>query len=240
MGSYFDARQPSRLEAILNDPSFSLSPDEQQRAITLIERICADRITKYNKYVGIHSNLIVEEGAILVIDQKPTDASIEFAAAVEDTFDDMIHAAIAENPSARIYYKRHPDNIHNNNRQPVPPRLTLLPDNFDITTALDRCSTVYTVSSQVGFEALLRRKRVVVFGLPFYSGWGLTDDRQGLPRRTIKRTIEELFYVACIHLSVYLHPNKKILIELEEMFDCILEMRGATKSGRADNDPTPR
>ena len=36
---------------------------------------------------------------------------------------------------------------------------------------------VYTVSSQLGFEAILAGHRPQVFGQPFYAGWGLSEDR---------------------------------------------------------------
>ena len=37
---------------------------------------------------------------------------------------------------------------------------------------------VYVVSSTMGFEALLAGKSVTCFGMPWYAGWGATDDRQ--------------------------------------------------------------
>jgi capsular polysaccharide export protein len=37
------------------------------------------------------------------------------------------------------------------------------------------------VSSQLGFEAILAGHRPVTFGVPFYAGWGLTDDRRPVP-----------------------------------------------------------
>ena len=46
---------------------------------------------------------------------------------------------------------------------------------------------VHVLTSLAGFEALLRGTPVVVWGCPFYAGWGLTDDRQPLmrPRRPL-------------------------------------------------------
>ena len=35
---------------------------------------------------------------------------------------------------------------------------------------------LHTMTSLAGFEALLRGRRVVVYGRPFYAGWGLTAD----------------------------------------------------------------
>ena len=36
---------------------------------------------------------------------------------------------------------------------------------------------VYVVTSTMGFEALLVGKPVTTFGVPWYAGWGVTDDR---------------------------------------------------------------
>jgi capsular polysaccharide export protein len=51
---------------------------------------------------------------------------------------------------------------------------------------------VHTLTSLVGFEGLLRGKKVVVYGRPFYSGWGLTTDRHTVARRTQALTLDEL------------------------------------------------
>ncbi|MGX1740430.1 glycosyltransferase [Bosea sp. NPDC055353] len=225
MGFYFDARNPSRLETILNCKDFKLTEPELKRSRKLIDRVVNESITKYNAYAGGRRKHVLEQGAVVVIDQKVNDASIEFGGADRKTFSEMLQCAIDENPDATIYFKRHPDNV----REPLPSnideRFILLPDNIDITFVLETCSKVYTVSSQVGFEALLRSKEVVVFGIPFYAGWGLTNDRQTLPRRQQKRTIEELFFAACVLMSVYIHPISARMITIEEAFDLIGDMR---------------
>lgn len=228
MGYYYDARQPSRLERTLNDPSFSLSNAERARSKNLIGKIIANNITKYNKYAGSSSNSFeIEDGAILVIGQKGGDASIHFAGANNRTFDDMLEAAVAESGGKTVYYKKHPDTILG--ALDIDARfgdgVVVLPDDANIDSIIDRCGTIYTVSSQVGFEGLLRGKRVITFGMPFYAGWGLTEDRFPPPRRACKRTVEELFHVSCIQLSVYVNGMTGKHIELEEAIDMVLEMR---------------
>jgi lipopolysaccharide biosynthesis glycosyltransferase len=228
MGSYFDARQPSRMETILNDDAFSLSAEQTQRARALIASINTRRFTKYNKYVSAKPlKRGIEKGAIVVIDQKMGDASIEFARAETRSFQRMLSTAIAENPGRTIYLKAHPDNLHRDasGTTLLHPRVKLIADEVSAPDLVDLASKVYVVSSQVGFEALLRGKQVVVFGLPFYAGWGLTDDRVPVPRRRQRRSIEDLFHVSCIQLSVYVDPTTARLIEMEEMLDLIDGMR---------------
>ncbi|TGN52618.1 hypothetical protein E4L95_16210 [Paracoccus liaowanqingii] len=227
MGYYFDSRQPSRVEKTLNDGNFNLSEIEMKRAKSLISKICAESITKYNKYVS-ECGYKLEDGAILVIDQKKGDASIEFAGAHDNTFLEMMDKAVAENPDKPIYFKRHPDSIHrnmNSYRDRRRQAIIILPDEVSIGAVINQCDTIYTVSSQVGFEGLLRGKKVVTFGAPFYSGWGLTDDRMPITRRSTKRNIEELFHVSCIKNSIYFDSDTGKIIEMEEAIDMALQMR---------------
>lgn len=226
LGYFFDASQPSRLETILNSSTFQLDSKDIARCQKLIQQIKDEKITKYNKYAGQDASPMIA-GSVLVVDQKLSDASVAFGGGSAQTFQEMIAAAVSENPGRKVYLKRHPDNIHNNKSAfpKVPSLVSVLPDDCDVTSILDSCHAVYTVSSQVSFEALLRDKKVVTFGMPFYSGWGLTDDRQKIRRRTQARTIEELFHTACIRLSVYYDPRTRKLIEIEGAFDLIREMR---------------
>ena len=230
LGFFFDCRQPSRLEAILNDEAFRLSDAERERAQALIRRIRRDRLTKYNRYVPEPrpQSCDVEEGAVVVLDQKRFDASIEYGGADNASFDRMLAAALAENPERTIYLKQHPDNVLLARGWPgraLHTRVRIVPPGVSAPDLLDRAGKVYTVTSQAGFEALLRGKAVVVFGCPFYAGWGLTDDRAPVPRRNRKRTVEDLFHTACVRLSVYVNPESGHLIEPEEAFDLVKAMR---------------
>jgi Capsule polysaccharide export protein len=240
MGSYFDARQPSRIETTLNNNDFSLTADERIRAANLIDMIKSRRLTKYNKYVpSVPSPATIEEDAVVVIDQKRGDASIDFARADNRTFDRMLQAAITENPGKKIYLKAHPDNLHRGAESQsslTHPRVEILADEIAAPDLLDMAGKVYVVSSQMGFEALLRGKQVITFGLPFYAGWGLTDDRCSVPRRRTKRTVEDLFFVTCIKQSVYINPRTGKLIEMEEMFDLIEAMRDRFQAPRLDRE----
>jgi capsular polysaccharide export protein len=65
------------------------------------------------------------------------------------------------------------------------------------------------LTSLTGFEALLRRRRVVVYGRPFYAGWGLTTDLAMVGRsRTL--TLEELVAGVLILYPRYLDPVTRL------------------------------
>jgi capsular polysaccharide export protein len=229
MGYYYDARQPSRLERTLNDPSFQLTDEQRRRARALIDRVVAENITKYNKYAGAAAKFEVENDAILVVGQKGGDASIHFAGANNRSFDDMLDAAVAGSDGRTVYFKKHPDTILGalNIDSKFGSGVVVLPDEVNIDSIIDRCSIIHTVSSQVGFEGLLRGKKVITHGMPFYAGWGLTEDRLPPQRRSQKRTIEDLFHVACLDLSVYVDAGTGKHIEMEEAIDMVLKMREA-------------
>lgn len=54
----------------------------------------------------------------------------------------------------------------------------------------------------------MRGKRVTVHGVPFYSGWGQTVDRGPVPpRRTARRTLDELVAAALLVYPRYLDPE---------------------------------
>ena len=87
----------------------------------------------------------------------------------------------AANPDAFILYKPHPDVVAGHRTGAVPDSAARRFADLVISRRLDRAllpisQEVHTMTSLAGFEALLRGLRVVVYGRPFYAGWGLTTD----------------------------------------------------------------
>jgi len=86
---------------------------------------------------------------------------------------------------------------------------------LSIVSCIAACAEVHTMTSLAGFDALLRGKKVVVYGRPFYAGWGLTQDR--LPFAALKKvdgptpsarrartlTLDELVAGALLHYPLY-------------------------------------
>lgn len=227
---YYDARQASTLELLLNDSSLIISDDQKQRARACIDRIVETHLSKYN-HQPIFEPHIGREGVkkVLVVDQSYGDMSIAKGLADNSTFEQMLECAIRENPDADIIVKTHPDTIagtkgyytaikqHDNiytQTEPINP-----------ISLIKYCDKVYVCTTQFGFEALMCGKEVHVFGMPFYAGWGLTHDRQKCERRTNTRTLEEVFYIAYIMYSYYVNPEKECRCEIEEAMDYLLKLR---------------
>ena len=76
----------------------------------------------------------------------------------------------------------------------------------DFIGLLQQVSKVYVATSGMGFEALLCGKSVRCFGLPWYAGWGVTEDEQRCARRIRDRSVRELFAAAYLRYTRYLNP----------------------------------
>ena len=76
------------------------------------------------------------------------------------------------------------------------------------------------MTSLLGFEALLRGKSVTCTGMPFYAGWGLTDDR-GLPcaRRAARPDLISLVHATLIEYPRYFDPKTNMPCPVEVVID---------------------
>lgn len=229
--AYYDATRESYLEKLLNDTNLVLTQEQIQRARNCIDKITDTCLTKYNCQ-PIFTPEIGRKGAkkVLVVDQSCGDNSIKKGLASLSTFEKMLNCAIKENPDADIIIKTHPDTktgartgYYSNIEQKE--NIYLFSDAINPISLINYVDKVYVCSTQLGFEALMCNKEVHIFGMPFYAGWGLANERQSCHRRTNKRTIEELFYIAYIMYSYYINPQTKQQCEIEEAMDFLLNLR---------------
>ena len=85
---------------------------------------------------------------------------------------------------------------------------------------LDRVDEVWTMTSLMGFEALLRGVKVTTTGAPFYAGWGLTRDLGRIPaRRAARPTIEGLAHATLIDYPRYHDPVTDLPCPVEVVAD---------------------
>lgn len=220
-GIYYDARRPSRLEALLDGDLDD--PRLLARARAAIDRIVAARLSKYNDAPPGDPELGPPRRRVLVVDQTRGDMSIECGLADASSFERMLAAALAENPDAEVIVKTHPDVLAGKKRGYLEGaagdrvRLWAAPASpIALAASVER---VYVVTSQVGLEALLVGTPVTCFGAPFYAGWGLTDDRIEIPRRGRARTVEQLFAAAYLRYARYVDPDSGAPCELERVID---------------------
>ncbi len=221
VGVHFDSASPSRLEQILRQQPLNDS-NLLIQARDGIARISALDLSKYNFY-NLNAQLPAP-GYVLLIDQTRGDASIRHAGATEATFQRMLAAAKREHPAARIVIKSHPETslgLRPGHFSPADAGglVTLLTDPVSPWRLLQGAAAVYTVSSQLGFEAILAGHRPQVFGQPFYAGWGLSADESPVARRGRTLTKEQLFAAAMILVPVWYDPCRDRLCSFEQAVD---------------------
>ena len=232
-GVHFDPSVPSELEHLLaTDPLDDTAL--LNRARDGIARLKEGHLTKYT---GVDPALPVPEpGYVLVIDQTEGDASVSANAMGRNDFLEMLFLAREAHPAAAIVVKAHPETALGARAGHLSPED--LPDNalwLDAPVSpwalLEGAVAVYTVSSQLGFEAILAGHRPVVMGQPFYAGWGLTDDRRPLDRRQRRLTRAQLFAGAMILAPTWYDPLRDRLATFEE---ALAVLEAETRAWRED------
>ncbi len=211
---YFDSRGPSDLEVMLETHDFSGDPDLLERAREGIRLIVEGGLSKYNMVSSLSlADLLGKKtkSRVLVIGQVEDDASILYGCDRKFGNNDLVRLAAAENPGAEILYKPHPDILNGvrdaqSDPEEVAHLCRILREKIPLARSFDTIDKAYAITSLGGFEALLRGIPLTVLGCPFYAGWGLTDDRQPNPRRTRRRTVEEVFAAAYLLYPRYFEP----------------------------------
>jgi len=227
-GIYFDATRPSDLEILLSNADFDdvlLS-----RAANLREKIISSGLTKYNLIEGCWERPSGVSRVILVPGQVETDASIRYGAPDINNNIGLLKRVRVENPDAYLLYKPHPDVVAGLRRGGQGEGEALrwcdrVVENVSMGDLLYEVDEVHCLTSLTGFEALLRGRKVVCYGQPFYSGWGLTVDMLPIPRRARSLTLDELVAGVLILYPYYMTP-KGGLITPEQALDELKEWRG--------------
>ncbi|AXI45952.1 beta-3-deoxy-D-manno-oct-2-ulosonic acid transferase [Sulfitobacter sp. SK012] len=222
-GNHFDPAQPSDLEVLLAthplDDTALLN-----RARAALARLAEDHLTKYAA-VPLDTPT-PEPGYVLVIDQTQGDASVTASGADRARFLEMLVYAQQDHPGARILIKSHPETEQSHRPGHFGPddcsdRVSIFSDPISPWTLFEGAIAVYTVSSQMGFEAIFAGHKPVLFGQPFYAGWGLTTDHFEVQRRQRRLTRAQLFAAAMILYPRWYDPYRDQLGTLEDAIDCL-------------------
>ena len=145
--------------------------------------------------------------------QVEDDASVRLGAGGSVTTNlALLQRVRTENPNAVILYKPHPD--VEAGLRPGAIAADALKDLADLTLTgadparlLAQVQEVWTMTSLLGFEALLRGVKVTTTGAPFYAGWGLTRDLGDIPaRRNARPTLAGLVHATLIDYPRYFDP----------------------------------
>ncbi|MCU9839135.1 capsular polysaccharide biosynthesis protein [Ruegeria sp. WL0004] len=222
-GVYFDPATPSDLEQML--ASHPLDDTALlNRARDAIVRI---RDSHLSKYSATDPGLTPPEpGYVLVVDQTRGDASVTASKGTDALFREMLVFAQEEHPGARVLIKTHPETAAGfrpgyYGASDITARVSLYDAPVSPWVLLDGAVGVYTLSSQLGFEAILAGHKPRVFGQPFYAGWGLSLDEHPVPRRERRLTRAQLFAAAMILYPTWYDQHRDCLCELETVLDTL-------------------
>lgn len=226
---HFDATRPNGFEAVVAAAAFT--PGLLGRARRLRERIAALGLTKYNLAGGGSLPEALGREAVLAAGQVESDASIRLGARAIRTDLALLEAARARWPDALIVYKPHPDVLTGLRPGGAPAAAAAalgvhVAAGVATTAALAWADRVATMTSLIGFEALLRGKAVSTFGRPFYAGWGLTDDADP-PPRSRRLSLDELVAAALILYPRYIDPATGLPCPPEIALDALVRERAA-------------
>ncbi len=233
-GVHFDPTTRSDLESLLAE-----DPLDDAHLLARAKNAMADiqrlHLSKYNAF-----DLDLpppDPGYVLVIDQTRGDASIKASGCDLNTFREMLFYAQTDHPGARILIKTHPETTAGHREgyftdADCSDRISLIDTPHSPYALYEGAIAVYTVSSQMGFEAVLTGHKPVVFGQPFYAGWGLTDDRKPLDRRQRKLTRAQLFAAAMILYPKWYDPYRDRLCQIE---DVIATLSAQARAWRDDH-----
>ena len=232
-GVHYDPSRPSDLEALLARQPLD-DHGLLERARLAMARMRALDLSKYNG----HDPALPPPppGYVLLIDQVRGDASLrhgmESGPVPDHVFAQMLQTALAENPGARVLIKTHPETADQARAGHFGPealaagggRVALCTEPHSPWALLEGAVAVYTVSSQLGFEAILAGHRPRVFGQPFYAGWGLSADEAPPQRRRRKLSRAQLFAGAMLLYPLWYDPLRDRLCALEDVLD-LMEAR---------------
>ncbi|XAK03145.1 hypothetical protein AAID96_03380 [Campylobacter coli] len=236
---YYDPASNSEIHKLIEYYSLNITDKERELSKKYINFIKENSIDKYNisnnhypKSDFMQKIINEQRKKILVIGQVDDDMSIKKGAYNIKTSHELLKLAHQENQNCLIIYRIHPD-IWNKKRKNNDDFLVDLADSENIVimspsislnNIWDKIDTVYTITSLTGFEALLRNKKVICTGRPFYSGYGLTQDRYNADFKK-QVDLEILFYAAYIKYPRYLTHFQYLLDSIVEkkIYNPILE-----------------
>lgn len=206
---YFDPRREGRLDRLIAE-SDDLPLAEIQRAERLVDRINRLSLTKYN-FGGEIPDLPEKSPKILVVGQVEDDASVLLGADEVRTNRNLLIRSREMNLDACLIYKPHPDVLAGLRKGDVPDAESIADvvlDGVSADAALKAVDAVWTITSTLGFEALLRDVPVTCLGMPFYAGHGLTTDHAPRPaHRQSDATLAGLAHACLIGYPRYFDPR---------------------------------
>ena len=235
LGLPVDANRPSRLERLIEGAA-----EASDLGRTIRQQIVLSRLSKYNhlphRPPGIERT---GKRRILLVDQVVGDVSVGRALGSQASFERMLADGLAS--GAQCLIRTHPDVMaglrkgYLTSDAATKGGAIMMDDAISVASILDVVDEVWTVSSQFGFDALLRGIPVRCYAAPFYAGWGVTQDHFGVytkaalaGRRTKLRSVDQIAAAAFSLYPTYRDPTDWRLIDVFQAIELIVAQQKAT------------
>ena len=160
-GIYYDAGEPSDLENLLNASGWE-TPELMDSARCAMRDIIRHNLSKYSHAPDAPQGLweATPTPRVLVLDQTVGDASVTLGGADEATFQAMLEEVLTTYPLSHVRVKTHPDVIAGKKRgylrdYAAGHSVQVIAEDYAPLSLLAGVDVVYTVTSQMGFEALI-------------------------------------------------------------------------------------
>lgn len=224
-GVYYDPSQASDLEHILAHARFN--PELISRAREIVKRLRTRGISKYayQRPVASVAPARCSRLRVLVPGQVADDLSVlRGGGEIKDNLA-LLRAVRAARPDAYIIYRPHPDVEGGYRKGMLPDGAALdfadeISRGGNIIECMTQVDELHTMTSLAGFEALVRKIPVTTYGVPFYAGWGLTQDMGVIPKRRGRNlSLEEMVAGTLLLYPRYLDPKTHLPCELETLLD---------------------
>ena len=242
-GIHFDASRKSNLEDLLQNRI--VNKKELIRSRKLIDLIIKLKISKYNlrlRKENSFPNIISKKNIIAVLGQVENDNSIIYGVP-NDTISKTNYSLVAQvrkdYPDSFIIYKPHPDvdsglRAKGKKEEAINKIADFVAYDAPLEFIFNKAQKVAVFTSLGGFEALIRGISVITYGLPFYAGWGLTEDKLKnhvwAKRRTRELDLEELIFICLVEYPFYNSIKNKCPLEIEHVIDELISEQNNKKS----------
>ncbi len=221
---YFNTPYINRTVNTLNNHSFDTQTIE--RGKNAIDLLIKNRIL--SELIPPEKTIHTYENCVLILGQSPQELQLNDGNGF--SFNNLVRTAAKEHQNKTIVYlptddvMAAPDSDLNHPIH-VSHLCTIKTNRESLYSYLNKTTTVYTHSDFMGFDFLIRGANIITFGVPFYAGWGLTDDRDLQKPRKRTLTLPELVAGVYCLATHYFDPASDKMVPFEDAIEKIIEMK---------------
>jgi len=197
-------RLTDSIESCLNNKFYKVSTEQKVQTAEFVHLMNRLNISKYNCFEALRPGWVnksaVRDRIIILLDTMMSSGM--------ERERKMLYDARKEFPKAQILVRAHPisENIQVSalGHHASEVAADWCNSMWNPIAALKEIDVVYTVNSELGFQAALLGKKVYCYGNNFYNGRGFTVDRTKSQNLKLQRDVLEVAYAFFIDNLIYI------------------------------------